>query len=406
MANLKKWKRSTMAPIVKEATRQLSKYKRRVDPKRTHLNYALVGGEDYKTVARFVDKKIRDVMGPKIRPQTKSNMRPLGTWIITLPQELKGLPEEEQRRFFEVCTDFVGERYGRENIAYAIVHKDERTPHIHFGVVPVGVSQSTGKMVVSAKAVFTPEDLETYHNDLDAVIAREFGQAGLMLNGRTKGNYTVDELEERDRANAELKAREKAVTEREQRVSEGSRQLQMRATELTFREKDVEKESKAANKANDEAKARMDSVNQSTRELNERIERYNQHVVRLRAKEREQREREDMLNKKEVVLKERETLLESATRALSDFKRKVGEFTQNVRNALEGALNRKSEDDEKKVRSINAKFDEKVIEPTRHIFEGREIDPTTLIDDLKQPIQDANDLVSDLEVYQPSALER
>ena len=105
------------------------------------------------------------------------------------------------------------------------------------------------------------------------------------------------------------------------------------------------------------------------------------------------------------VLKERETLLESATRALSDFKRKVGEFTQNVRNALEGALNRKSEDDKQKILSIDAKFDEKVIEPTRELI-TEDVDPATLLEGLEQPIIDANDLISDLEVYQPSALER
>lgn len=361
MANLKKWKRTTMARVVKEATRQLSKYKNKVDPKRSHLNYSLVGGENYQTVARFVDKKIRDVMGPKIRPQTKSNMRPLGTWIITLPQELKGMPEEEERRFFEVCTDFVAERYGRENIAYAIVHKDERTPHIHFGVVPVGVSQSTGKLAVSAKAVFTPEDLETYHNDLDAVIAREFGQAGLMLNGRTKGNYTIDELKERDRVKAELKAREDAVTEREQSVEE------------------------ALDRAADAwQKAKMREAIVTDRELE-----VTNREIQVQARERNVEARESALK-----------------RAWVNVRAAMGGYIQKFRETLEWGLNRKIEVVDE-VLANGREYNETVATPVYGEITKEQMDEIEAIVTMDQATIDANGLISDLEdLNQPSAYER
>src|SRR5699024_11347663 len=41
----------------------------------------------------------------------------------------------EQKRFFEESYKLFSERYGKQNIAYATVHNDEQTPHMHLGVV-------------------------------------------------------------------------------------------------------------------------------------------------------------------------------------------------------------------------------------------------------------------------------
>lgn len=397
-----------------------------IDTSKTHRNIIFVEAEEgmrQKALNRIAVEKERN---PKLRVRSDSNI--LLSASVSVGGDMANESEEKKLEFLREAYEYLRDRFGGENgenIVNAEIHLDETNPHLHFNFVPI--FEINGSTRLNTDPVWKPANKAREH-----VLMREH------MNGIANGRWLFEKKEEvgpsglplkeykvftamveqevdkqvgeakdelRDRT-MDVVNREKAVVEREQRVSEGSRQLQMRATKLTFREKDVEKESKAANKANDEAKARMDSVNQSTRELNERIERYNQHVGRMREKERAQREKEDMLNEKEVALKERETLLESATRALSDFKRKVGEFTQNVRNAFKWAENRKSEDDKQKVLSINAKFEEKVVEPTLHIFDGREIDPTTLIDDLKQPTQDANDLISDLEVYQPSALER
>src|SRR5699024_11261787 len=43
----------------------------------------------------------------------------------------------EQKRFFEESYKLFSERYGKQNIAYAIVHNDEQTTHMHLGVVPM-----------------------------------------------------------------------------------------------------------------------------------------------------------------------------------------------------------------------------------------------------------------------------
>lgn len=47
------------------------------------------------------------------------------------------LDQEQTRAFFETAKNYFAERYGLENIAYASVHLDESTPHMHMGVVPM-----------------------------------------------------------------------------------------------------------------------------------------------------------------------------------------------------------------------------------------------------------------------------
>src|SRR5699024_1435594 len=47
------------------------------------------------------------------------------------------LDPDEQNRFFEESYKLFADRYGKQNIAYATVHMDEKTPHMHLGVVPM-----------------------------------------------------------------------------------------------------------------------------------------------------------------------------------------------------------------------------------------------------------------------------
>lgn len=58
-----------------------------------------------------------------------------------------GLNKAEQNRFFQESYKMFAERYGQQNIAYATVHVDEHTPHMHLGVVPMRDGKLQGKNV-------------------------------------------------------------------------------------------------------------------------------------------------------------------------------------------------------------------------------------------------------------------
>lgn len=59
-------------------------------------------------------------------------------FVVTSDKEFfDGLDPAEEQRFFKESLSFLQERYGKENILYGIVHKDEKTPHMHVGMVPI-----------------------------------------------------------------------------------------------------------------------------------------------------------------------------------------------------------------------------------------------------------------------------
>ena len=71
------------------------------------------------------------------------------------------LPPEEQRRFFEESRDFLARFVGQENVVSAMIHMDEKTPHMHFLHVPV---TQDGRL--NANAIYTRESLRCLQSEL------------------------------------------------------------------------------------------------------------------------------------------------------------------------------------------------------------------------------------------------
>ena len=362
-----------------------------IDTSKTHRNIIFVEAEEgmrQKALNRIAVEKERN---PKLRIRKDSKI--LITTSVNIGGDLARESEEKKLEFLLEAYAYLRDRFGGEdgeNIVNAEIHLDETNPHLHFNFVPI--FEINGSTRLNSDPVMKRDNKKAEH-----VAIRNH------MNGISDGRWLFERKKEAGPSGLSLEELKTltAVVEQEvdKQVGEAKDELLYRTMSVANREKTAEAMLKDATE--DKAKAR--EMQAKAVEMHEQVA---LQIQQLNEYARTVREREVRITAREEEVEQRETLLESATRALSDFKRKVGEFTQNVRNAFRWAENRKSEDDKQKVSSINAKFEEKVIEPTRHIFEEREIDPTTLIDDLKQPIQDANDLISDLEVYQPSALER
>lgn len=102
-----------------------------IDHERTHLNYHIVKPEEkYRPL---VQKRIEEV-GAK---QRKNSIVMQDAFVSATPDWLKAKSDDEQRKFLEYAYDFFKERYGEENIISAVVHLDERTPHMHLVFVPI-----------------------------------------------------------------------------------------------------------------------------------------------------------------------------------------------------------------------------------------------------------------------------
>lgn len=57
--------------------------------------------------------------------------------VTTSPEIMEKLNSSEQLQFFERAAAFLYERIGKENVISAVVHMDEKTPHMHFCFVPI-----------------------------------------------------------------------------------------------------------------------------------------------------------------------------------------------------------------------------------------------------------------------------
>lgn len=328
MANVETYKWSAMKSIIEEATREASHYKNNVDPERTPNNYSLIeGAETREQVVQKVRDRVEEVMGRDIRKQVKANMKPFGCWVIHLPIELNGLSDEEKRDFFETSLDFLRDRYGEENIVMATVHMDEGRPHMHAGIVPVGTSRKTGKQTVSKASVFTMTDLRTFHDDLDAIMAEKYGQAKLIHNERTKGNYTIAELKERQRVQAELDAQraeiEQVQTELMETVWPAVKQLNRERPQV------------AEQKAKNEADAKRLAERQKA------LQEHQQKLIDWRDKQTAVFEsRKASLEAREAEVAEREAEVQAKEQEASEKLREASETLEEAKEEAKGIIAR------------------------------------------------------------------
>lgn len=106
-----------------------------IDESRSDLNYDLVNQNnvDYnEKVNKMIEEGV--TTGKAIRKDAVK----VASFLVTSDSEyFQNLSEQDERRFFESAYEFFSGEYGEKNIAYAMVHKDEKTPHMHVGFVPI-----------------------------------------------------------------------------------------------------------------------------------------------------------------------------------------------------------------------------------------------------------------------------
>ena len=122
-----------------------------IDSEKTHLNYELTDRDRSIPYDRQIKQYIND---NKISKRALRKDAVLcNEWIITSDKAFfENMSSDQIKDFFETAKNFFAERYGNSNIAYAMVHLDESTPHMHLGLVPM----QNGKL--SSKSLFGSRD--------------------------------------------------------------------------------------------------------------------------------------------------------------------------------------------------------------------------------------------------------
>ena len=154
-----------------------------IDPKKQDLNYDLVNDEpiNYK-------EKIQGIIDTQRESQRaiRKDAVLVNEWILTSNQEFfEGMSEQETRKFFQDTLEYFSEKFGTQNMAYAQVHLDETTPHMHLGVVPM----TEGKL--SGKTVFNRQTLKEIQSDLPEFLKGKGFNIERGIEGSERKNLSV-----------------------------------------------------------------------------------------------------------------------------------------------------------------------------------------------------------------------
>lgn len=99
----------------------------------SHLNYQLIDCESYsEKINREIEERY------KVNKSIRKDAVLCVEVLFTSDKEFfDKLTPEEERKYFKKSVEFLKEQFGEKNVVFATVHKDETTPHLHAGFIPM-----------------------------------------------------------------------------------------------------------------------------------------------------------------------------------------------------------------------------------------------------------------------------
>lgn len=170
-----KFKSNQIGQVLKHIERPLDRNygNKNIDLDKTKDNYTLIDGN--------IDK-INDRVN-EVKHLNRADIVKLVGVVITIPKDYNG----DKNKFFEKIASVFEERYGKDNIAYATVHNDEKTPHMHLGVIPI-TKDKEGHERLCAKEVFNRTELQKMHPEIEKALNLRLREPVHLINGRTERN--------------------------------------------------------------------------------------------------------------------------------------------------------------------------------------------------------------------------
>lgn len=136
-----------------------------IDKERSGANYSPDGFSDAAHLEKRINARIKEL---NLKKAVRKDAVRLVDIVITSSREgMEAMGEDGKRAFFADAAAFLAQRFGRQNIMYANVHRDEAVDHMHLGFVPI-----TRDGRLAAKSLLTRNSLK----DLQTAFWREVGQ--------------------------------------------------------------------------------------------------------------------------------------------------------------------------------------------------------------------------------------
>ena len=230
-----------MDKFKKEAVRGIQSHNNRereshsnpdIDYERSAANYDLhePAAENY---AEAIQNRIDDLL--LVKAVRKDAVHMCGLIVSSDSAFFEKLSPEDTKRFFEESKAFLTEFVGSENVISAMVHMDEKTPHMHFLHVPV-----TPDGRLNANKIYTRESLKKLQTelprhlqsrgfDLQRGVEQEPGAKKKHLNTREfkQQQEALHSLEKEAQAvSAELELRQREESALQERLQSIERQAQ------------------------------------------------------------------------------------------------------------------------------------------------------------------------------------
>lgn len=214
VARMEKMKIGNLGGIQRHNQRETDNHSNKeIDVERSHLNYDLVNQESINYRERI--HEIIDEQRVSKRAVRKDAVL-VDEWIITSDKTF--FETADSRKFFEDSLAYFSDRCGSQNIAYATVHLDETTPHMHLGIVPM----TEGRL--SSKQVFSRQTLKEIQDDLPDYLQSQGHAIERGIKGSEQKHLTVEEYKENQR---EIKRMTEQVMSLEYKAKTINRDLKM-----------------------------------------------------------------------------------------------------------------------------------------------------------------------------------
>lgn len=184
---MEKMKSDNLVGIGNHNQRRFSTHSNKdIDVSKSHLNYDILDKvKSYKTdIEGYINAN------KSSKRAVRKDAVLVCEWIITSDSEFfESMTPADTREYFQTAIDFFAERYGSKNLMYAQVHLDERTPHMHLGIVPFDKDNK-----LTAKTMFDREALQDIQNELPRYMNErgfkvERGRAGSEAKHLTVQEY-------------------------------------------------------------------------------------------------------------------------------------------------------------------------------------------------------------------------
>lgn len=219
VARMEKMKTGNLGGIQRHNQRETDNHSNKeIDVERSHLNYDLVNQESINYQERI--REIIDEQRVSKRAVRKDAVL-VDEWIITSDKTF--FETADSRKFFEDSLAYFSDRCGSQNIAYATVHLDETTPHMHLGIVPMYNNR------LSSKQMFTREALKEIQEELPTYLKERGHEIERGIKGSEQKHLTVEEYKENQR---EVERMAEKVSDLELKAQSFDYEIQAKQTQV------------------------------------------------------------------------------------------------------------------------------------------------------------------------------